>query len=129
MSERHELLRENDLLKERLEQTTKAWTATRNELEDREGRLNKIDREHRERNYMAKSMESSLHSFKESLAHLLCDSYTNVQPTEDAIKEKVRELIGATLERKQVCTCNQVVSFSVSRSVLSLNPCHPVDNS
>lgn len=119
MSERHELLRENDLLKERLEQTTKAWTATRNELEQREGRLNKIDREHRERNYLAKNMESSLHSFKESLAHLLGDPYTNVQPTEDAIKEKVRELIGAALERKQVCTCSQraLSSFSVSRMV------------
>jgi hypothetical protein len=85
-----------------LEQTTKAWTATRNELEEREGRLSKIDREYRERSYLAKNAEGHLQSFRECLANLLGNPYTKVAPTEDAIKETVRELISAALERKSV---------------------------
>ncbi|XP_074661960.1 coiled-coil domain-containing protein 170-like [Tubulanus polymorphus] len=103
VAERRELLREVELLKERLESTQKAWNATRHELEDREQRLSKIDREKHETSFSVRSIEAQYNGFKESLAHLLSDAYHSVAPNEETIKDKIKHLqVTAKDDKKRV---------------------------
>ena len=59
VSRERELLREIDLLKERLDASQRAWNATRVELEERESRFSRNDVQVREYETTVRTLEQS----------------------------------------------------------------------
>ncbi|ESO87729.1 hypothetical protein LOTGIDRAFT_127327, partial [Lottia gigantea] len=92
LAARRDMEREVEVVKERLEANQRALDATRNELELREGRLNHLDREYRETTNNTRSTTSQFNLFKEQLANILSNSYTNVPPSEDLIRDSILNL-------------------------------------
>lgn len=91
-SGRRDLQREVELLKERLEASQKAWAATKRELDEKSKVYASLDREVRDSSHSAKSAQTQLVAFRDQLASLLTDSYSRVAPSDDLIKEKIRQL-------------------------------------
>ena len=84
-----ELEREIDILKERVEASQRAWAATKRDLD------NMTLREHEYHNQEVtwRTEETASKSFKESLANLLSDGYQNLEPYEEAIKDRIKNLL------------------------------------
>ena len=85
--------REIELLKERFESTQRAWTATKQELENRDTHYSSVDREIRESQIAVRNAELQYKSFKESLAALLSDSYSACEPYEESIRERIKNFM------------------------------------
>lgn len=88
-----DLERENQLLQERLESSQRSLAAGKKELDDRHGHYGNMDREIRERDLAARNVEQQYRSFKESLAGLMTDSFHAVEPFEEAIRDRIKQLV------------------------------------
>lgn len=102
LASRRDLEREIELLKERLDSTQRAWSATKHELETRDGHYTTVDREIRESQIAVRNAEVQYKNFKESLASLLTDSYSGCEPYEEAIRERVKNLMLNSKDRTAV---------------------------
>ncbi len=93
------LEKEIDTLKDRLSTMQTAWTATKNELENKHstftGQTANIKQLENEILYA----KSCLNAFKEQVASLLSDGFVKVSPNEDEIKEKVKMLMTSSKDR------------------------------
>lgn len=89
MLRQRELEREIEVLKERLDSSQKAWTATKRELDG----LTLREHEMHGHEVTYRTAEVAFKSFKEILANLLSDGYQNLEPYEEAIKERVKNLL------------------------------------
>ena len=110
VSRERELLREIDILKERLDASQRAWNATRTELEERESRFSRHDAQVREYETSCRTMEQTSRAFKEQLAGLLSDSFTSVEPYEEQIRERVTALVRANSDKTAV-SCKLNVNY------------------
>ena len=96
------MLREIDLLKERLDASQRAWNATRTELEERAARFSRNDAQVREYETSCRTLEQTQRAFKEQLASMLTDSYVTVEPYEEQIRERVTQLVRASSDKTAV---------------------------
>ncbi|CAL1527506.1 unnamed protein product [Lymnaea stagnalis] len=92
LAARHDLEREIELLKERLDASHRALEATRNELQLKESRFSSLDRDLREKAHNIRSTSTQFDLFREQLANFLSTPQNNVNPSEDSVKEAVRRL-------------------------------------
>lgn len=89
MSRQEDLLKEIDVLKERLEASQRAWSSMRNELEEQRQQVHHdVDRA-----LINQSIEGQHKAFKECLAQLLSDGYVMVEPYEETIRERIQNLV------------------------------------
>ena len=101
-AKQRELQRELDNLNERMEASQRAWTATKRELAQYEGRYTHLDREVHNKSIVAQNAESQYRNFKELLARMLCDGACVVEPYEEQIREQVQRLLTAVHDRSSV---------------------------
>ncbi|XP_066279979.1 coiled-coil domain-containing protein 170-like isoform X2 [Branchiostoma lanceolatum] len=94
------LVRENQLLRERIESSEKAWKSTRDELEHREGRVQTMDEKLRTSQYTAKAAQTQLDTFKQAIASLLSDGHHIVHEREDDIKDRIRAIMGSSRDKQ-----------------------------
>ena len=122
-SRERELLREIDLLKERLDASQRAWNATRTELEERAARFSRNDAQVREYETSCRTLEQTQRAFKEQLASMLTDSYVTVEPYEEQIRERVTQLVRASSDKTAVSAhaCPDAASFNITATY-----CYPV---
>ena len=106
--------REIEVMKERLDTTQRSLEATQQELELRQGRLSHLDREMRETSHSVHSTATQYSLFREQVASLLSNAYTTVHPSEDSIKDTIRNMVQSNKELEHVsaytttaaATCN-----------------------
>ncbi|XP_078593515.1 coiled-coil domain-containing protein 170-like isoform X2 [Branchiostoma floridae x Branchiostoma japonicum] len=94
------LVRENQLLRERIESSEKAWKSTRDELEHREGRVQTMDEQLRTSQYTAKAAQTQLDTFKQAIASLLSDGHVIIHEREDDIKDRIRSIMGSSRDKQ-----------------------------
>jgi len=95
LAKQHELEREVELLKERLDASQAGWMEARSNLEDRERQAAERD-------------VTQLHAFQRTLAQLLSNSCTIVEASESDIMHRLNLLLSALHDKT-------AVSFSVSQ--------------
>jgi len=88
--------REIDLLKDRLEASQTGWSDARRQLEEKVCRCE----HHGGRHGVVGAVITNV--FLEALAHLLSDSRNFVEPNEERIKERVRDLVHAVQDKNAV---------------------------
>lgn len=89
ISRQEDLLKEIDVLRERLEASQRAWSSMRNELEEQRQQVHHdVDRA-----LINQSVEGQHKAFKECLAQLLSDGYVMVEPYEETIRERIQNLV------------------------------------
>ncbi|XP_041353054.1 coiled-coil domain-containing protein 170-like [Gigantopelta aegis] len=98
---KRDMEREIDIMKERLNATQRSLEATQQELELRQGRLSHLDREVRETSHNVHSTATQYSLFREQIAALLSNAYTAVHPSEDSIKDAVRNMMHNNKELEQ----------------------------
>ncbi|XP_043929495.1 coiled-coil domain-containing protein 170-like [Protopterus annectens] len=84
--------REHKLLLTRLEDVQKAWDASNLELRQNEKQMSAIDKTLRTSEYEARASQALHQTFISQLATLLSNGFITVPKTEEAIKERVREI-------------------------------------
>ena len=109
-AKQRELQRELDNLNERMEASQRAWTATKRELAQYEGRYTHLDREVHNKSIVAQNAESQYRNFKELLARMLCDGACVVEPYEEQIREQVQRLLTAVHDRSSVGVTAQITT-------------------
>ena len=109
-AKQRELQRELDNLNERMEASQRAWTATKRELAQYEGRYSHLDREVHNKSIVAQNAESQYRNFKELLARMLCDGACVVEPYEEQIREQVQRLLTAVHDRSAVGVTAQITT-------------------
>ncbi|KAI0225840.1 hypothetical protein LSAT2_023409 [Lamellibrachia satsuma] len=98
-AKQRDLQRELDSLNERLEASQRAWTATKRELAQYEGRYTHLDREAHNQSIVAQNAETQYRNLKEQLARMLCDDVHKVEPYEEQIRDHVQRLQMALREK------------------------------
>ena len=101
-AKQRDLQREIDSLNERLEASQRAWTATKRELAQYEGRYTHLDREAHNQSIVAQNAETQYRNMKETLARMLCDDLYKVEPYEEQIREHIQRLQVALREKTAV---------------------------
>ena len=96
-------MREVDLLKDRLDVTTRSWQATQRELSEKEGRFVDIDVRLRDYELAVRNAETAFKSFKQSLANMLSDSLVTVDCYEESIRDRVQKILLALRDKSAVC--------------------------
>uniref|UniRef100_A0A8C4RKK3 Coiled-coil domain containing 170 n=1 Tax=Erpetoichthys calabaricus TaxID=27687 RepID=A0A8C4RKK3_ERPCA len=86
------LERENRALLERAEANRRAWEVSKQELGTLEKRSKELDGSLRSSQYEMRSTQNLLHGFREELADLLSGQSGMLQPSEEAIKERIVEM-------------------------------------
>jgi len=81
------------MLKERLDASQRAWSATKRELDERESRFSSADRENRDRAMMVRNVESKYITFKDTLSQILSDSFHAIEPNEEIIRDRVSNMV------------------------------------
>lgn len=102
INRQRELEHEIELLKERLDASQRAWSATKRELDERESRFSAADREIRDRAMVVRNVETQYRSFKETIASLLSDSFHSIEPTEEMIRDRLTNLTLAIRDKTAV---------------------------
>ena len=95
ISKQRELEREVELLKDRLEASQEGWSEARKKLEENFCRCDKKSLHH-------------YHAFLDALSHLLTDSRNTIEPTEDHIKERIRDLLRIIRDKNEVGETREV---------------------
>ena len=86
---RHDLEREVEVLRDRLEAGQRTIDATKEELALVTGRFASVERNYRESNLNTHTSEKQFTLFREQLANLLNVAFNDVVPTEECIKDCV----------------------------------------
>nr|XP_006625964.2 PREDICTED: coiled-coil domain-containing protein 170 [Lepisosteus oculatus] len=95
------LERENQLLQERLEATRSAWEASKQELSSLKKHSQELNGNLRNSLSETKSAQGLLQAFREDLATLLSGRSGTVHPTEEAIRERIREICSIEENKKE----------------------------
>ncbi|MBN3300169.1 CC170 protein, partial [Amia calva] len=98
---RRSLESENRALQERLEASQRAWTASKQEVGSLEKRFHDLDGNLRSSLGEARCAQEQLQSFREELAALLSGRSGTVHPTEEAIRERIREICSSEENKKE----------------------------
>ncbi|XP_043552438.1 coiled-coil domain-containing protein 170 [Chiloscyllium plagiosum] len=101
LNAKHHLERENRSLQDRLDSTQRAWEASKLEIRSWEQRSKELDGSLLTSVCEAKSVHTQLEAFKHQLAFLLNKTDVIVPPTEDAIKERIRDVCNSEEASKQ----------------------------
>ena len=91
-SARHELEREIEILKERLQGSQRAMDAIRSELSMRDSRISELERDIRTNVHSVHTHSTQLTMFREQLANLLSD-YDGSYGSEDDIRRKIENIV------------------------------------
>ncbi|KAG9481260.1 hypothetical protein GDO78_010474 [Eleutherodactylus coqui] len=89
---RKNIEREKEILHEKLKDSHKEWGSFRQEVMEKEKKINDLERTLRTSDYEAKASHSLHQSFISQLATILSNGFTTVPRTEEAVKEKIQEL-------------------------------------
>lgn len=109
LSRQEDLLKEIDVLKERLEASQRAWSSMRNELEEQRVQVHHdVDRA-----LINQSIEGQHKAFKECLAQLLSDGYVMVEPYEETIRERIQNLVLGLRDKN-------AVSYVIMNAIISI---------
>jgi chromosome segregation ATPase len=90
---------EIQMLKERLETIQSAWHATKSEMEQEKLKYNEYDAKFKSFEYDTLYATGCLKSFKEQVSTLLSDGFVRVEPNEEDIKEKLKQLMTSSKDR------------------------------
>ena len=102
MTEKESLEKEVDLLKQRLDSSQRAWNSTRQELKEKEHHYYAWDKERKETELSSKTSQLEMKALKESLAALLSTAYNTVEPFEETIKDRIRQLMTGSKDTESV---------------------------
>ncbi|KAG8561204.1 hypothetical protein GDO81_015284 [Engystomops pustulosus] len=81
----------------------KEWGSFRQELMEKEKKINDLERTLRTSDYEAKASHSLHQSFISQLATILSNGFTTVPRTEEAVKERIQELCSSEQTWKSTC--------------------------
>ncbi|XP_073466463.1 coiled-coil domain-containing protein 170-like [Aquarana catesbeiana] len=95
--------REKEILQERLKDNHKEWGSLRQELMEKEQKINDLDRTLQTSGYEAKAAHSLHQSFISQLATILGNGFTTVPRTEEAVKERIQEICRSEHTWKSTC--------------------------
>ncbi|XP_067900554.1 coiled-coil domain-containing protein 170 isoform X2 [Heterodontus francisci] len=101
---KYQLERENRILQDRLDSTQRAWEASKLEMGSWEQRSKELDGSLLTSVCEAKAVHSQLEAFKHQLASLLGKTNVIVQPTEEAIKERICEICNSEENNKRTAS-------------------------
>eukprot|EP00061_Rhincodon_typus_P018565 g47785.t1 len=101
LNAKHRLERENRSLQDRLDSTQRALEASKLETRSWEQRSKELDGSLLTSVCEAKSVHTQLEAFKHQLVSLLSKTDVIVPPTEEAIKERMREVCNSEENSKQ----------------------------
>ncbi|XP_078413709.1 coiled-coil domain-containing protein 170 [Cetorhinus maximus] len=104
LNAKQHLERENRILQDRLDSTQRAWEASKLELGSWEQRSKELDGSLLTSVCEAKAVHSQLEAFKHQLASLLSKADVIVQPTPEAIKERICELCNSEDSNKRTAS-------------------------
>ncbi|XP_075700952.1 coiled-coil domain-containing protein 170-like [Rhinoderma darwinii] len=100
---RKNIEREKEILQEKLKDNHKEWGSFRQELMEKEKKINELERTLRTSDYEAKASHSLHQSFISQLATILSNGFTTVPRTEEAVKERIQELCSSEQTWKSTC--------------------------
>ncbi|XP_066464281.1 coiled-coil domain-containing protein 170-like [Eleutherodactylus coqui] len=100
---RKNIEREKEILHEKLKDSHKEWGSFRQEVMEKEKKINDLERTLRTSDYEAKASHSLHQSFISQLATILSNGFTTVPRTEEAVKEKIQELCSSEQTWKTTC--------------------------
>ncbi|KAM3917976.1 coiled-coil domain-containing protein 170-like [Leptodactylus fuscus] len=100
---RKNIEREKEILQEKLKDNHKEWGSIRQELIEKEKKINDLERALRTSDYDAKASHSLHQSFISQLATILSNGFTTVPRTEEAVKERIQELCSSEQTWKSTC--------------------------
>ena len=92
-SARHELEREIEVLKERLDGSQRALEATQSELSLRDSRLSELEREIRTSVHSVHNQSTQHTLFREQLSRLLSDLDGSGYASEDDLRRKIENIV------------------------------------
>ncbi|XP_063803310.1 coiled-coil domain-containing protein 170-like isoform X2 [Pseudophryne corroboree] len=95
--------REKEILQEKLKDNHIEWGNLRQELMEKDRKINEMDRTLRTSDYEAKASHSLHHSFISQLATMLSNGFTAVPGKEEAVKQKIQELTSSEHTWKTTC--------------------------
>ncbi|XP_067845469.1 coiled-coil domain-containing protein 170 [Heptranchias perlo] len=98
---KHHLERENRILQDRLDSTQRAWETSKLEIGNWEQRSKELDGSLLTSVCEAKAVHSQLEAFKHQLASLLGKTNMIVEPTEEAIRERICEICNSEENKKR----------------------------
>uniref|UniRef100_H2ZF69 Coiled-coil domain-containing protein 170 n=1 Tax=Ciona savignyi TaxID=51511 RepID=H2ZF69_CIOSA len=94
------LERENELLKQRIDANDKTWASSRDELSQTSTRITMLTDDVKRLEYERNLANNEFQSFKSSMSKVLSDPYVEVEPREDAIKDRIKLMVSAEHEKK-----------------------------
>ncbi|XP_040268683.1 coiled-coil domain-containing protein 170-like isoform X2 [Bufo bufo] len=100
---RKNIEREKEILQEKLKDNHKEWGSFRQELMEKEKKINDLERTLHTSDYGAKASHSLHQSFIGQLATILSNGFTTVPRTEEAVKERIQELCSSEQTWKSTC--------------------------
>ncbi|XP_064602879.1 coiled-coil domain-containing protein 170-like isoform X2 [Liolophura sinensis] len=101
VASKKDLERETESLRDRLTSCQRALDAARDELTQKESRLSSLSREVRETEHSFHSNKTQYNLFKEQIASLLSEAFHQVEPYEEAIRERILALQDGNKEKAE----------------------------
>nr|XP_009861725.1 coiled-coil domain-containing protein 170 [Ciona intestinalis] len=94
------LERENEMLKERIAANDKTWASSRDELSQTNTKITMLTDDVKRLEYERNLANNEFQTFRSSMAKILSDPYVEVEPREDAIKDRIKEMVSSEHEKK-----------------------------
>ncbi|XP_069590045.1 coiled-coil domain-containing protein 170-like [Ranitomeya imitator] len=95
--------REKEILQEKLKENHKEWGSFRQELMEKEKKINDLERTLHSSDYETKASHSLHQSFISQLATILTKGFTTVPRTEEAVKERIQKLCSEEQTWRSTC--------------------------